>query len=130
MQGGTLAGDRYQLRRATMVDLIRTAYNIDFRDEVYGGPSWLDYDRFEVIAKTKPGTRPATLRLMLPDVAGRSLPSGSENADATGAWLFAQDGQGKSENQCGCGQLRSIGVSEHSATRCRGYATTTFNAAT
>ena len=64
MQGPTLAGDRYQLRRATMLDLIRTAYNVD-ADKIYGGPSWIDYDRFGVIAKTKPGTRSATLRLML-----------------------------------------------------------------
>ncbi len=64
MQGGTLAGDRYQLRRATMVDLISTAYKVD-ANKVFGGPSWLDYDRFEVVAKTKPGTRPATLRMML-----------------------------------------------------------------
>jgi uncharacterized protein (TIGR03435 family) len=64
MQGGFLAGDRYELHRATMLDLIKTAYNVD-ADKIYGGPSWLDYDRFEIAAKTKPGTRPATLRLML-----------------------------------------------------------------
>jgi uncharacterized protein (TIGR03435 family) len=64
MQGGYLAGDRYELRRATMLDLIRTAYNVD-ADKVYGGPSWLDYDRFEIVAKTKPGTGPGALRLML-----------------------------------------------------------------
>jgi uncharacterized protein (TIGR03435 family) len=64
MQGGYLAGERYELHRATMLDLIREAYNVDAAS-VFGGPNWLDYDRFEVIAKTKPGTLPATLRLML-----------------------------------------------------------------
>ena len=64
MQGGYLAGERYELHRATMLDMIRTAYNVDAAS-VFGGPSWLDYDRFEIIAKTKPGTPPATLRLML-----------------------------------------------------------------
>jgi uncharacterized protein (TIGR03435 family) len=64
MQGGFLSGDRYELRRATMLDLIRTAYNVD-ADKVYGGPSWLDYDRFEIAAKTKPGTRAESLRAML-----------------------------------------------------------------
>jgi len=64
MQGGFLSGDRYELRRATMLDLIRTAYNVD-ADKVYGGPSWLDYDRFEIVAKTKSGTRPEALRAML-----------------------------------------------------------------
>ena len=64
LQGGFLSGDRYELRRATMLDLIRTAYNVD-ADKVYGGPSWLDYDRFGIVAKTKPGTRAETLRAML-----------------------------------------------------------------
>ena len=64
MQGGYLSGDRYELRRATMLDMIKTAYNVD-ADKIYGGPSWLDYDRFEVVAKTKPGTSPETLRVML-----------------------------------------------------------------
>jgi uncharacterized protein (TIGR03435 family) len=64
MQGGFLSGDRYELRRATMLDLIRTAYNVD-ADKVYGGPSWLDYDRFEIVAKTRPGTHSEALRPML-----------------------------------------------------------------
>jgi uncharacterized protein (TIGR03435 family) len=64
MQGGFLTGDRYELHRATILDMIRIAYGVD-ADKVYGGPNWLDYDRFEVIAKTKPGTRPETLQLML-----------------------------------------------------------------
>ena len=64
MQGGILMGDRYQLRQANMVDLIRTAYGVD-ADNVLGGPSWLELDRFDVIAKTPPATPPETLKLML-----------------------------------------------------------------
>jgi uncharacterized protein (TIGR03435 family) len=64
MQGGYLAGDRYELHRATMVDLIRIAWNID-PERVYGGPSWLAYDRYEIVARTKSRTRPETLPLML-----------------------------------------------------------------
>jgi uncharacterized protein (TIGR03435 family) len=64
MQGGYLSGDRYEIRRATMLDLIRTAWNID-RGKIAGGPSWIDYDRYEVVAKAKAGTAPETLRLML-----------------------------------------------------------------
>ncbi len=64
MQGGFLNAGRYELRRATMLDLIRTAYALD-ADKVYGGPSWLDYDRFEVVAKAPPATRPEDLKLML-----------------------------------------------------------------
>src|SRR3954452_22639514 len=62
MQGGFLARDRYQIRRATMLDLIRTAYDID-ADKILGGPAWLDYDRYEVVAKAPLGTRAEALRL-------------------------------------------------------------------
>ena len=64
MQGGFLVGDRYEIHRATMLDLIHLAYQVD-ADKIYGGPSWLDYDKFDIVAKTAPGTRAETLRLML-----------------------------------------------------------------
>jgi len=39
MTGGVLRGGRYDLRNATMVDLIATAYNITDPDLIAGGPS-------------------------------------------------------------------------------------------
>lgn len=62
--GGFLRGDRYELKHATMLELIQAAYGVD-ADKIFGGPSWLEYDKFEVSAKTKAGTRPEALRLML-----------------------------------------------------------------
>ncbi len=64
MTGGVLRGGRYDLRRATMVDLIRIAYGVD-PDSVLGGPSWLETDRFDVVAKVPPETSPEAIRLML-----------------------------------------------------------------
>jgi uncharacterized protein (TIGR03435 family) len=64
MSGGVLRAGRYELRQANMVDLIRTAYGVD-ADKVLGGPSWLELDRFDVIAKTPPATTPETAKLML-----------------------------------------------------------------
>lgn len=64
MDGGFLRGDRYALRQATMLDLIATAYGLD-ASNVQGGPSWLETDRFDVIAKAPPTTSPAALKLML-----------------------------------------------------------------
>src|ERR1700735_897873 len=55
MSGGVLRGGRYEIRRATMVDLIRAAYGIDDNSKVQGGPAWLDTDRFDVIAKAPAG---------------------------------------------------------------------------
>lgn len=62
--GGTLHGDRYTLRQATMVDLIANAYGVD-ASLVQGGPSWLELDRFDIVAQAPAGTTAATLKLML-----------------------------------------------------------------
>ena len=64
MDGGNLNGDRYVIHQATMADLIATAYHIDTAN-VRGGPSWLEWDRFEIAAKAPPTTSKADQRLML-----------------------------------------------------------------
>ena len=56
---------RYEIRNATMLDLIRTAYGLD-GDKILGGPAWLDYDRFDVIARIPAPPPPLdTLKSML-----------------------------------------------------------------
>lgn len=55
---------RYQNRNATLVDLIRAAYDFD-SDKVLGGPNWLELDRFDVIAKLPPDTTPEFRKQML-----------------------------------------------------------------
>jgi len=65
MTGGVLRAGRYDLRNATMLDLIRVAYNVMDTDTILGGPSWLEMDRFDVIAKAPNATPPETLRIML-----------------------------------------------------------------
>jgi uncharacterized protein (TIGR03435 family) len=55
---------RYEIRNATMVDLIRAAYEFD-ADKVIGGPSWLEWDRFDVVAKIPKGANMETIRPML-----------------------------------------------------------------
>lgn len=59
-----LARGRYELRNATLVDLIRTAWGVD-AGNVVGGPDWLDTDRFDVIAPASSNTAPETLRGLL-----------------------------------------------------------------
>jgi uncharacterized protein (TIGR03435 family) len=61
---GGLQGDRYVLHQSTMLDIISFAYHLDALN-VQGGPSWLDWDRYEIVAKTKPSTSEADLRLMV-----------------------------------------------------------------
>jgi uncharacterized protein (TIGR03435 family) len=62
--GGVLRGGRYDLRKATLLDLIRTAWSVD-PDTIVGGPEWLELDRFDVSAKAPAETPPQTIRLML-----------------------------------------------------------------
>ena len=57
-------GGRYELKLATMVDLIRFAYGFT-PDKILGGPSWLEMDRYDVLAKLPPDSTPDTQKLML-----------------------------------------------------------------
>jgi uncharacterized protein (TIGR03435 family) len=65
MTGGVLRGGRYDLRNATMVDLIAAAYDITDRDLILGGPAWLERNRFDIAAKAPQGTSPDNVKLML-----------------------------------------------------------------
>ena len=64
MKGGFVCGGFYMLRTATMVDLIRTAFGVD-AGHVIGGPTWLEIDRFDVIARAPADATPEALKLML-----------------------------------------------------------------
>ena len=55
---------RYEIRGASMLDLVRFAYGFD-PDKILGGPSWLELDRFDVIAKLPAESTPDTQKLML-----------------------------------------------------------------
>ena len=62
-------GERYELKNATMVDLISLAYSSN-TTKILGGPSWLEMDRFDVIAKQPPQTLPEAQRQMLQTLLG------------------------------------------------------------
>lgn len=62
--GGVLRGDRFDLRKATMLDLIRIAWKIA-PETIVGGPNWLEFDRFDIAAKAPAQTSPETVRQML-----------------------------------------------------------------
>lgn len=64
MTGGVVRAGRYDLRAATMVDLIRVAYGVE-PDYIVGGPNWLERDRFDVVAKTPQSTSQENVKLML-----------------------------------------------------------------
>jgi uncharacterized protein (TIGR03435 family) len=64
MRGGAVRGGRYEVRDASMLDLIGAAYGMQ-SDMVQGGPAWLDTDRFDIAAKAPQGTTQENLNLML-----------------------------------------------------------------
>jgi uncharacterized protein (TIGR03435 family) len=55
---------RYELRMASMVDLVAAAYGVD-SENVQGGPNWLEMDRFDVVAKPAAKSTPESLKTML-----------------------------------------------------------------
>jgi uncharacterized protein (TIGR03435 family) len=62
--GGVLREGRYVNRDTTLVKLIAAAYGVP-EDNVAGGPGWLSFDLFDVVAKVPDGTTVATANLML-----------------------------------------------------------------
>ena len=71
MRSGQSRHGRYEMRSATVTDLIGAAWHID-TDKIVGGPAWINTDLFDVIAQMPPDTAPASLRPMLQSMlAGR-----------------------------------------------------------
>jgi uncharacterized protein (TIGR03435 family) len=67
LRGPSIRRGRYEVRVATMVDLISKAYAID-AERVLGGPSWLENDRFDVIAKAPAESTVETAKPMLQEL--------------------------------------------------------------
>lgn len=57
-------GGRWEIKSATMLDLVRFAYGFQ-ADKILGGPNWLEMDRFDVTAKVPADSSSDTQKLML-----------------------------------------------------------------
>ena len=62
--GGFMPGGRVELRATTMLDLITISYGVE-PAMVVGGPTWLNSDKFDVIAKAPAAASEANLQAML-----------------------------------------------------------------
>lgn len=96
MTGGVLRNGRYDLRKATMLDLIATAWSVD-PDTVLGGPGWLEWERFDIAAKAPARTSPDTLKLMLQslltsDSASWSVTTLNQSPPTRSRWVRASPG--------------------------------------
>jgi uncharacterized protein (TIGR03435 family) len=69
-RGPFTSGGRYEVRTATVLDLILLAYSpagsqpLD-ADKVAGGPDWLEFDRFDVAAKAPSRSSVESMKSML-----------------------------------------------------------------
>ena len=63
--GAFLTGDRYIIHQATMIHLVTTAWNLKATGFVGGGPSWLAWNRYDIMARVPPGTTLESSRVML-----------------------------------------------------------------
>ena len=103
MTGGVLRGGRYDAKNATMVDLIQNAYGVD-ADKILGGPSWLELDRFDVIAKAPARATQDTVKLMLQaELADRFKLVVHKDSKAMPAFVLSQ-GKGKPKLREASGQ--------------------------
>lgn len=114
--GGVLSEDRYSIRDATMLKLIKEAYGVN-QDDIAGGPGWISYDIFDVVFKVPDGTTPETVKPMLQALLAdrfglvvhndtRPMPRWVLTVDDGGAKLKPSDGKGES----GCKQVAGPGM--------------------
>jgi uncharacterized protein (TIGR03435 family) len=127
--GGFLRDGRYILHQATMDDLITTAYSLKSSIYVGGGPSWLDWDRYDIVAKVPPGTTPEAARLMLQSLLAERFKLVAHRGDAmVPAFLLtvangkpnlkpsnATDGSCEHQSSSDSGPVQTIVLSCHAA---------------
>jgi uncharacterized protein (TIGR03435 family) len=109
--GGFLVNGRYMLRQATIADLITTAYGQKDSTYVHGGPSWLEWDRWDVIAKVPPGTTEAAAKEMLQSLLSErfGLVVHTGSAPMPAYVLTAPSGAGKLKESDGTGDASCKG---------------------
>ena len=62
--GAILPDGRFEAQHATLVDLIATAYGVA-ADQVSGGPSWIEWNHYDVAAQAPANTRAGAVPFML-----------------------------------------------------------------
>jgi uncharacterized protein (TIGR03435 family) len=92
--GGFARAGRYQFRNATMVDMIASAYGVE-AEKVLGGPSWLEADRFDILAKVPASTSNDTAKLMLRSLLADRFKLVIRNEEQTMTVYALTQGKGK-----------------------------------
>lgn len=116
MRGGVIRSGRFEVRNATMLDLIVTAYGLE-NSRVLGGPNWLDVDRFDVIAKAPADTKQDAAKLMLRSLLAErfQLVVKNDTKPMPGFALTAAKGKPKLKESAGGGSPGCEGVPQQTA---------------
>ena len=95
---------RYEIRNATMLDLIRIAYG--FTDEtISGGPNWIELDRFDVTAKVPAGAEADQQKAMLQSLlAERFKLAVRKDTKPVATWVLAAGTQPRLKEADGSGE--------------------------
>jgi uncharacterized protein (TIGR03435 family) len=125
--GGAVRGSRYEIYNATLVDLIKTAYDIR-ADAVLGGPSWLAVDRFDVIAKAPANASSESINAMLQSLlSDRFTLVASRDTRPMPAWVLSKGaGEPKLRRATGSGESGCRSVYEFDRVSCRNVTLDTF----
>jgi len=59
-----VGGGRYEIRNANLLNLINQAYGVD-NEKIIGGPSWIEWDSYDINAKLPPESTPESQKEML-----------------------------------------------------------------
>jgi uncharacterized protein (TIGR03435 family) len=125
--GGAVRGGRYEIHNATLVDLIRTAFDIR-TDAVIGGPSWLALDRFDVIAKVSDNASSDSVEPMLQSLlADRFELDAHRDTRPLPAWVLSKGATApKLKPAAKSGEAGCRGVYELDRLSCRNVTLDTF----
>jgi uncharacterized protein (TIGR03435 family) len=95
---------RYEIKNATMLDLVRTAYGFN-PDTILGGPNWLELDRFDVIAKVAAGADTEAQKAMLQSLLeDRFKLVARKETKPVPSWVLAAGKQPRLKEADGSGQ--------------------------
>jgi uncharacterized protein (TIGR03435 family) len=92
---------RYEIKNATMLDLVRIAYGVN-PQVVLGGPNWLELDRFDVIAKVPADTD--AQKALQPLLADRFKLVAHKETKPIPVWVLASGKQHRLKEADGSGQ--------------------------
>ncbi len=111
--GGFLPNGRVEFRGVSLLRLIATAYSLP-PDRIFGGPSWLETERFDVTAAAAKGAPATAIRTMLQTLLAERLNVSVKLADMPQPVYVLMPGKGQRKEATGTGDADcKVGTEEN-----------------